>query len=74
MLALKGLQMIAIFALSCRIVVGVRTPNSRARDVTLERGKCKFQAIFFFQLSVCKHTVLVYRAPHVFHDCSNSEI
>ena len=40
--------MIAIFALSCRIVVGVRTPNSRARDVTLERGKCKFQAIFFF--------------------------
>ena len=50
--ALKGLQMIATFALSHRIVDGVRTPNSRARDVTPERGKCKFQAhSFFFQLA-----------------------
>ena len=65
--------MIAIFALSRRIVVGVRTPNSRARDVTLERGKCKFQAIFF-SFSLCKHTVLVYRAPRGFRDCSNSEM
>ena len=57
MLALKGLQMIATFALSHRIVDGVRTPNSRARDVTPERGKCKFQAHSFF-LSACKHILL----------------
>ena len=46
MLALNEQRMIATFALSHLNVDGVRTQNGRAQDVTLERGKCKFQPFF----------------------------